>query len=84
MDWRIYLKFLVFLDVQNEKSIVKENEIHRSKQHQHVPLSTQDEDESETSFENEENSLLDRLGVKIDDSLHQIFTAYVVFLDKYD
>ncbi len=35
-----------------------------------------DEDESETSFGGEQTSLLDRLGVKIDDGLHSVFTRY--------
>jgi hypothetical protein len=38
----------------------------------------QDEIDSETSFGSEESSFLDRLGMKIDDSLHRIFTAYVI------
>ena len=38
----------------------------------------QDEIDSETSFGSEESSFLDRLGMKIDDSLHRIFTTYVI------
>lgn len=48
------------------------------KDNDHIPVPVQDEDESETSFDDEQNSLLDRLGVKIDDSLHRIFTSYVI------
>ena len=36
-----------------------------------------EEDESETSFGDKRTSCLDRLGVKMDDGLHRIFTAYV-------
>jgi hypothetical protein len=50
----------------------------RTNEHLHEPLSGHDEVESETSFVDEQNSLLDRLGVKIDDSLRDIFTAYVI------
>jgi len=35
-----------------------------------------DEDDSETSFSGEQTGLLDQLGIKIDDGLHRIFTAY--------
>ena len=38
----------------------------------------QDEDESEASFSDEQNGLLERLGVKIDTSLHKIFTSYEI------
>jgi hypothetical protein len=55
-------KRFVYID----KSIVNEEDI--------KPTNIQDEDESETSFDDEQNSLLDRLGVKIDDSLRRIFT----------
>lgn len=42
----------------------------------HVPLPTQDDEDSEASFdEGDHNGLLDRLGVKIDDNLHKSFTA---------
>jgi hypothetical protein len=37
-----------------------------------------DEDDSETSFSGEQTGLLDRLGIKIDDGLHRIFTAYEI------
>ncbi len=47
------------------------------KGHHHVPLPMQDEDESEVSFDDHGDGLLDRLGVKIDESLHEMFTAYV-------
>lgn len=56
-------KCFVYID----KSIVNEEDI--------KPTNIQDEDESETSFDDEQNSLLDRLGVKIDDNLHRIFTS---------
>ena len=43
----------------------------------HVPLSMQDdeESESETSFGDDHNGLLDRLGMKIDQTLTKIFTG---------
>jgi hypothetical protein len=36
-----------------------------------------EEDESETSFAGEQTGWLDRLGMKMDDALHKIFTSYV-------
>jgi len=63
-----------------DKLIVNEEQIKSPNKHDHVPLPIRDEDESETSFDDEQNSLLDRLGVKIDNSLHRIFTSYVIFL----
>ena len=50
----------------------------RTNEHDHEPIPVQDEAESETSFTDQENSLLDRLGVKVDDTLRDIFTAYVI------
>ncbi|CAF4530125.1 unnamed protein product, partial [Rotaria sp. Silwood2] len=47
----------------------------RSIEHHHVPLSVQDDEESDTSFDDEKNGILDRFGVKIDESLHKIFTG---------
>ena len=43
----------------------------------HVPLPMRDEEESdsETSFGDEHNGLLDRLGMKVDLSLQKIFTG---------
>ena len=38
----------------------------------------QDEDQSENSFDEEQTSFLDRLGVKIDRTLHRMFTSYVL------
>jgi hypothetical protein len=35
-----------------------------------------DQDDSETSFAGDKIGLLDRLGVKIDDTLHRIFEKY--------
>lgn len=35
-------------------------------------------DESEASFGGGQNSFLDRLGIKMDDTLHSIFTKYVI------
>jgi len=35
-----------------------------------------DEDDSETSFGGGQTGLFDRLGMKIDDALHSIFTTY--------
>jgi len=67
---------LVFLDVQNRK-LTENEEMDHLKGHHHVPLPMQDEDESEVSFDDHGDGLLDRLGVKIDDSLHEMFTAYV-------
>lgn len=45
--------------------------------HQQIPLSSQDEDQSENSFDEEQTNILDQLGVKIDQTLHRIFTSYV-------
>ncbi|CAF3648389.1 unnamed protein product, partial [Rotaria sp. Silwood2] len=42
----------------------------------------QDESDSEGSFGEERSGFLDRLGMKIDDGLHSVFTAYV-FLFSY-
>ena len=41
----------------------------------HLPLSIEEETESETSFGDDHNGILDRMGRKIDDRLHQIFTS---------
>jgi hypothetical protein len=43
----------------------------------------EDEEESENSFDDERNSLLDRLGVKIDDSLQRTFASYVEIFNLY-
>lgn len=40
-----------------------------------VPVHT-DEDESETLYDDKRTGHLDRLGMKIDDGLHTIFTKY--------
>jgi hypothetical protein len=37
----------------------------------------EDEADSETSFGGEQDGFLDRLGMKMDDTLHRVFTAYV-------
>jgi hypothetical protein len=63
---------MFYEDNKNNQSIGNNDSLSK---HHHVPLPVQDEDESENSFEDEQNSLLDRLGVKIDDSLHRIFTS---------
>ncbi|CAF0888633.1 unnamed protein product [Adineta steineri] len=61
----------------NRSSIENEEEMkHLNKNHHHhVPLPIQDEEESEASFNDNHNGLLDRLGVKIDDNLHKIFSS---------
>ncbi|CAF1303346.1 unnamed protein product [Rotaria magnacalcarata] len=59
----------------NGKSIVNQEKTNHSNEHHRVPLSVQDEDESETSFDDEQIGILDRFGVKIDENLHQIFTG---------
>ena len=59
--------------VEQTKSI--DNEKHRSNEFEHVPID--DEEGSEVSFDDQQIGLLERLGVKIDDQLHKIFTSYV-------
>ncbi|CAF1037718.1 unnamed protein product [Rotaria sordida] len=59
----------------NDKLIVNKEKQNRSIEHHHIPLSVRDDEESETSFDDEQNGILDRFGVKIDESLHKIFTA---------
>ena len=66
---------------RNRKSNESNDDARKFSDHQHVPIPTkdEDEDESEASFTDDDNNgLLDRLGVKIDDRLHTMFTAYVV------
>ncbi len=73
MQVRIYFLYDQNIYWSLDKSAVNEGEI--------IPSNAeQDEDESEASFSDEQNGLLDRLGVKIDDSLHKTFTAYETFL----
>ncbi|CAF1589955.1 unnamed protein product [Adineta ricciae] len=63
---------------RNRKSNERNDDGKKFSDHQHVPIPTkdEDEDESEASFTGDDNNgLLDRLGVKIDDRLHMIFTA---------
>jgi len=59
--------------VEQTKSI--DNEKHRSNECEHIPID--DEEGSEVSFDDQQIGLLERLGVKIDDQLHKIFTSYV-------
>ncbi|CAF0938558.1 unnamed protein product [Adineta ricciae] len=63
---------------RNRKSNESNDDVKKFSDHQHVPIPTkdEDEDESEASFTDDDNNgLLDRLGVKIDDRLHATFTA---------
>lgn len=57
--------------VEQTKSI--DNEKHRSNECEHIPID--DEEGSEVSFDDQQIGLLERLGVKIDDQLHKIFTS---------
>ncbi|UJR21943.1 hypothetical protein I4U23_025012 [Adineta vaga] len=62
--------------LRNRKSVESDDGTKNFSDHHHIPLPTQDEDESEASFDGDDsNGLLDRLGVKIDDNLHTMFTA---------
>ncbi|CAF3716387.1 unnamed protein product [Rotaria sp. Silwood1] len=61
--------------ITNDKSIINKEKLNNSIEHHHIPLSVHDDEESETSFDDEQNGILDRFGVKIDESLHKIFTA---------
>jgi hypothetical protein len=79
----IEIKICVYKDIKNDQSIGKEEEINPPSKHHHVPLSMEDEEESENSFDDERNSLLDRLGVKIDDSLQRTFASYVEIFNLY-
>lgn len=63
----------VFIDVQIDQMLANEEEM----KHQQIPLSSQDEDQSENSFDEGQTSILDQLGVKIDQTLHRMFTSYV-------
>ncbi len=60
------------LDIQEEKTVGEEGE-KLNKNGVHLVT---DEDESEASVGGEQSSILDRLGMGIDDTLHTIFTAY--------
>jgi hypothetical protein len=60
------------LDKQNEKPVEAEGEKMNTNGGPHLT----DEDDSETSFGGEQTGFLDRLGMKMDDTLHSIFTAY--------
>ena len=55
------------IDIEGEK--MNTNNVHL----------TESEADSETSFGGEQGSFLDRLGMKIDDTLHSVFTAYVFY-----
>jgi hypothetical protein len=65
----------MFLAMRNEKPVGIEGEKKDTNGVQFV----EDEGDSETSFDGEGSGYLDRLGMKIDDRLHRIFTAYVFY-----
>ena len=64
--------FFLYLAMRNEKPVGTEGEKMNTNGAHHA----EDEADSETSFGDEHVSFLDRLGMKIDDRLHRIFTGY--------
>jgi hypothetical protein len=67
--------FFRCLEMQNDNTNVIETEKMNANGTQHV----EDEPDSETSFGGEQDGLLDRWGMKMDDALHAVFTMYVFY-----